>query len=104
MLAHQPERPLQLPRPEGVDELRRVVRQFLLNGPSSTPDEAWRRLARRMCEDARAREVHVEELLIGLKRTWATVADAERVPRDQSPRLLARLVTLCVKEFYGPLD
>jgi hypothetical protein len=57
-----------------------------------------------MCEDARARELQIEELLIGLKRVWASVAEAERVPRDQSARLLARLVTLCVEEFYAPLD
>ena len=63
----------------------------------------WRVAARAMCQDARARGVQVEELIISLKRTWAVVAEGERLPRTESPRLLSRVVTLCVEEYYSSL-
>lgn len=104
MLAHPPERRRVAPCAEGIDGLRRLLRQYVRDGADATPDSTWRGPARVMCEDARARALRIEELLIGLKQVWATLTEAEGLPRDQSPRLLARVVTLCVEEFYAPLD
>jgi hypothetical protein len=56
-----------------------------------------------MCADARDRGVRIEELLISLKRVWPTIPGIERLPRDESTRLLSRIVTLCVEEYYAPL-
>ena len=66
-------------------------------------DVHWRACARVMCTDARARGVRVEQLLISLKRIWPHIPGIERMPRDASTRLLTRMVTLCVEEYYAPL-
>ena len=92
------------PCSRGVDELRLAVRGFVRDGVVPATDAAWRAAARSMSNDARARDVQIEELIIALKRTWPGLAEAERVPREQSPGLLARVVTLCVEEFYTPRD
>jgi hypothetical protein len=93
--------PSTLPCIAGVVALRSVVRAHVRDGPLGAPDQIWRAPARVMCQDARARGLRVEELIISLKRMWPHVADGERLPRDESPRLLARVVTLCVEEYYG---
>ncbi|HEV3486856.1 MAG TPA: hypothetical protein VG106_15705 [Vicinamibacterales bacterium] len=81
-----------------------MLRRYVREGATGLPDDAaWRAPARLMCDDARARSLQVEELLIALKRVWASLADDERVPRVESIRLLSRLVTICVEEFYSPL-
>jgi hypothetical protein len=103
MPAHTSEPSAQLPCARGVDELRLALRRYVIDG-GAVSDDSWRVAARLMCDDARARSIQVEELLIALKRTWAVLVDAERIPRAHSSRLLARLVTICVQEFYGPLD
>ena len=86
-----------------VDELRRVLRQHVRDGLSGTPDDSWRLPARLMTGQARARAVQIEALLIALEQTSPSLAEAERLPRLESSRLLARLVTLCVEEFYAPV-
>ena len=88
----------------GVDALREVLRRHVRHGTGPTPEDSWRAAARLMCQDARARALRVEELLIAVKRTWPAIADGERLSRAESPRLLARFVTLCVEEYYSPLD
>jgi hypothetical protein len=92
-----------LPCTDGVDALRALVRTYMREGPDGAPDDTWRLPARVMCHDARARGVQIEELIISLKRMWNAVADGERLPRTESSRLLARVVTHCVKEYYAPL-
>jgi hypothetical protein len=89
-----------LPCPRGVDALRQAMRAYVRGG---THHDVWRGAVRLMCEDARTRGVQVEELLISLKRTWAISAGVEGIPRQESCELLARVVTLCVAEYYAPL-
>lgn len=93
----------QMPCASSLDVLREVLRLYVRDGASRTPDESWRPAARLMCEDARARAVQVEELLIALKRAWPAVAEGAGIPRVESSRLLTRFVTICVEEFYSPL-
>ena len=87
----------------GIDALGRAVETYLDYGPARTADDCWRAPARVMGHDARSRGVRIEELLISLKRSWSTVSGVDRLPRDESSRLLARVVTLCVEEYYAPL-
>ena len=94
---------VEMPCAAGVDALRASLRSHARDGGGSAPDESWRAAARLMCEDARTRAVQVEELLIALKRAWSAIAEGEGIPRVESPRLLARFVTLCVEEYYSPL-
>ncbi len=91
-----------VPCRHGVDALGRAVQ---LRGPGSAADndDHWRACARVMCADARDRGVRVEELLISLKRIWPTIPGIGRLRRDESGRLLSRVVTLCVEEYYAPL-
>ena len=94
---------VELPCSSGVDALRDVLRRYARQGGSSLSDAEWRAPARLMCDDARARGVRVEELLVGLKRVWPTLIEPERIQRLESSHLLSRLVTLCVEEYYGPV-
>jgi hypothetical protein len=91
-----------LPCRHGVEALRRVV-QSRDDLSASENDDHWRACARVMCADARDRSVRIEELLISLKRIWPTIPGIERLRRDESGRLLSRVVTLCVEEYYAPL-
>jgi hypothetical protein len=93
----------QVPHPLGIDALRALLRSHVRDGAASTPDDAWRLVARVMSANAHDRALRVEELLISLKRAWPVLADTEQLPRLESSRLLARLVTLCVEEYYAPL-
>lgn len=91
-----------LPCRHGVDALRRAV-QSRGDGAARGNDDHWRACARVMCADARDRGVQIEGLLISLKRIWPTIPGIERLPRHESGRLLSRVVTLCVEEYYAPL-
>jgi hypothetical protein len=93
----------EMPCAAGIDALRALLRHHARDGAAASPDEAWRGAARLMCDDARTRAVQVEELLIAIKRTWPAIAESTAVPRVESPRLLARFVTICVEEYYSPL-
>jgi hypothetical protein len=92
------------PSVRGADALRELIRCYAHDGATGVSDDSWRRAARLMSEDARAGGARVEELLVGVKRTWPTFAERERLPRSESSHLLSRFVTLCVEEYYGPLD
>jgi hypothetical protein len=92
-----------IPCARDVDALRRGVRALVADGDAKA-DDGLRSVARLMCDDARARGMQVEDLIVSLKRTWTAIAEAERIPRSESTRLLARAVTLCVEEFYAPMD
>jgi hypothetical protein len=76
---------------------------YLSYGPTPLAEDRWRACARVLGQDARAKGLRVEELLISLKRTWGSVTGVGRLPRDESSRLLSRVVTLCVEEYYAPL-
>jgi hypothetical protein len=91
------------PCANGAAALCSVILANVRNGDHRPTDETWRQPARVICHDARARGLQVEDLIIVLKQTWPAVARAERLSRDESSRLLARVVTLCVEEYYGSL-
>lgn len=90
-----------IPSARGVNALRLLMREHIRGGSAAALDPSWRAAARELCDDAHARALRVEQLLISLKGSWAVLADAERVPRGVSAQLLARLVTLCVEEYYA---
>ena len=103
MTVPHPDSATEMPCPRGVDALRQLVRRCVADGASAVPDESWRAPARLICDHARTRGARVEELLVSLKRTWPTLTEVEHMSRVDSPRLLARLVTICVEEYYAPL-
>jgi hypothetical protein len=91
-----------LPCRHGVEALRRTIQS---SGPDAVgaDDAHWRSCARLMCADARDRGVQVEQLLVSLKRIWPHIPGVDRMARDESHRLLSRIVSLCVEEYYAPL-
>ena len=106
-MSYQPQPSLQaraLPCLRGIDVLHVAIAAHSRRDPRHDSHDHWRYSARLMCEDARTRGVRIEELLISLKRTWPTMRGIDRLPRDESARLLSRVVTLCVEEYYSPLD
>jgi hypothetical protein len=91
------------PSTRGAEALHQLIRRHAEEGSAHVSDASWRLAARLMSDDARARGVLVEELLVGVKRTWPALAERESISRVESAHLLSRFVTLCVEEYYGPL-
>ncbi len=62
--------------------------------------------AHMVADDARLRGVAAERMLVALKREWAALDDARRLPPLDARELLNRLVTLSIRAFYpsGPSD
>lgn len=72
-------------RPESEDELRLVLRDA--------------------CVRARQQNVRAEQLLVSIKQIWAALP-APRIQADTTATdsALARVVSLCVDEYYGAAD
>jgi hypothetical protein len=80
------------------ESLRRVVaeRQHL------QPDNArLRMLLRGPCDRARRDGIHVERLLVVLKRCWRELPEVMPVPHREASDTLARLATACIDEYFG---
>lgn len=58
--------------------------------------------ARMVADDARLRGAAAERMLVALKREWAALDDARRLPARDARELLNRLVTLSIRAFYPP--
>ena len=58
-------------------------------------------VARAISEDAHRRGVRAEQMLIALKETWAVLGEVrEPAGTAERRRLLSRLVTLAIDEYY----
>lgn len=66
------------------------------------PDGAVRAMLREVCAAARACDARVEHLLILLKEACLKLPEARRVNHDDAQDTLARVITLCIEEYYGP--
>jgi hypothetical protein len=65
-------------------------------------EKRLRGVARMIAEDARARGLRAEQMLVALKRDWPRLLESRRVPDEASLRVLAeRLVSFCILEYYG---
>ena len=86
----------------GVVALRSAL-QAQLRG--EWPDGALRRAIRVMCDEAHRNGLRAEQLLVILKDAWSSLPEVTRLPTGGTrERLLGRIVTMCVEEFYGPQD
>jgi len=91
------------PSPSLADETLRAVDRALaeyLAGPPrpTTLDGALTALA----QEARAKAILPERLIVILKDLWFARPEVDAMPStaDQS-RLLERVVTMCIKKYYG---
>lgn len=90
-------------RPElsaaSVDALRSALQEYLERS-SETP--ALRSALRGIAAEAREKKIYAEQLLIALKDVWFALPQVARAPggEDQN-RMMQRVVTLCIREYYS---
>ena len=84
---------------ETVDSLREALRRYLGNGLSPSPLQAALLLVAR---EAREKQILPESLLIVLKDVWNSLPEVRGMTDSaQQVRLLQRVVTMCIKEYYS---
>jgi hypothetical protein len=70
------------------------------DGSEGARDGGLRRLIQRASQSARERGLRAEQLLILLKETWRELPEVRHVPFQDADDMLARVVTLCIEEYY----
>lgn len=64
-----------------------------------------RRLARRVSREARGASLLPEHLVVAVKQSWADHPELRGdQTRHDSDRVLARVVGMCIDQFFAPLD
>ncbi len=82
-----------------VSAVRTALAQYL-RAPGS-PTEL-RAALNRMADEARTKAILPEHLLITLKHLWASLPEVRAVGNaDEQTRMLQRVVTMCIREYYG---
>ena len=82
-----------------IEAVRNALAHYL-RAPGS-PTEL-RAALNRMADEARAKAILPEHLLITLKQIWTSLAEVRSVGDvDEQTRLLQRVVTMCIREYYG---
>lgn len=85
------------------DPARSVLRRALRIGVRGcTRDGELRDALHRACAVTRDSGLHVEDLLVLLKEVWRELPEARRAPRQEADELLARVISLCINEYYAP--
>ncbi len=65
-------------------------------------EDELRDALRRYARDAQRRHMRAEEVVIAFKTMWSAFAEAgDALERLEQQRLLERLVSLCIREYYG---
>ena len=84
---------------ETTDAVRAALVHYL-RAPSS-PNEL-RDALNSMAEEARKKAILPEQLLVTLKQLWSSLPEVRSVGDvDQQTRMLQRVVTMCIREYYG---
>lgn len=87
---------------DGAFEALRGALLDVVAGNSKLAD--LREPLRQLCVFARSENVTAEQLLIRFKEIWASLPPLAGLPRGrQRNDLMARVATMCIEEFYGPL-
>jgi len=58
----------------------------------------------RTCDSARAHGVRAEQLLLLFKEAWRELPEARSMPRQDAGEVLARVITVCIHEYYAQGD
>lgn len=82
-----------------VDAVRSALRAYLAD---ATDPSGLQGALHRMAAEARSRTILPEQLLIVLKDIWSALPEVRSMTdtREQI-RLLQRVVTMCIKEYYS---
>ena len=82
-----------------VAALRDALRRYLANGLTPGPLEA---ALQAIAREAREKDILPEQLLIVLKDVWNDLPEVRAMhDTTQQVRLLQRVVTMCIKEYYS---
>ena len=83
---------------ETIAAVRRALAQYI---EAPAHGEPLGSTLRRMADEARERSMYPEQLLVVLKDIWYSLPSVREMaePADQV-RLLQRVVTMCIKEYY----
>jgi hypothetical protein len=66
-------------------------------------EKRLRGVARMIAEDARARGLRAEQMIVAIKRDWPKLLERRRVPGEaELHMLIERLVSFCIHEYYAP--
>ena len=66
-------------------------------------EKRLRGVARMIADDARARGLRAEQMIVAIKRDWPLLLERRRVPGEAELHMLAeRLVSFCIHEYYAP--
>jgi len=82
-----------------LDELRAALRLYLAD--SSSPS-VLRNALMRTAKEAHEKSILPEQLLVVLKDVWNALPEVRAMPDTMDQvRMLQRVVTMCIKEYYG---
>jgi hypothetical protein len=83
-----------------IDRIAGALAQYLA-APHSRGDEL-RAALHALAEEARQRSMPPEKLLVVLKDIWHELPVVHQsTERDEQVRVLQRVVTMCINEYYG---
>lgn len=86
---------------EAVDSVRIALEQFV-ETRAAEPAPELRTALHALAQDARAKAVPPENLLIALKTIWQSLPSLERARDDgEQTRVLQRVVTICIKAYFA---
>lgn len=82
--------------------LQRVRRALVADLGSREPSDELRAALTAMAAEARASGILPERLLVLLKELWYGLPEVEAaVDGTSQTRILQRVVTICIREYYG---
>jgi hypothetical protein len=81
----------------------RVLRRALRTDARTVGDDGEMRAAlRELCDVARERGLHAEQLLLVLKESWRRLPETRLVMRQDAGEVLGRAISMCVVAYYAP--
>lgn len=83
-----------------VTRLRNVLSRHIEHPDVADPDLAS--VLRQIVTEARNRHIRAEQLVVILNNVWNTLPDARHaIDREAQSLVRQRLITLCIKAYYG---
>jgi hypothetical protein len=99
MMAHDSSRPPSRLDDALLDDVRIALRGYLRDSEDASALQAS---LLRLATEARARDILPEHLLVTLKELWSGLPEVRAMTdTSEQVRLLQRVVTLCIREYYG---
>lgn len=98
MMAHDTRDPGPSLKPESIAELTAALDAYLRDEEG----DELRRCLQHISVEARERGMHAEQLLGVLKDVWYAQPSVREGGNDaEQTRLLQRVVSICIREYYG---